>query len=174
MIADVDVLLFSLQEWEREGMVRYYHNTWGKWLSAEQYQDYKEKYGTEIWDYRDGIKIYFDCDGILHIDNCRDPELKEFLERRMKRWYGWIYHQYLEQFMRPVDVKGLIEPYTTMIKPGFFQIRCGNRFANYDEKQMNIIRKKKIKYDRCNHRYVIDTGFPRLDPVLEAITRNLK
>ena len=173
MIADPDVIMATLPEWERDGEIRYYHNTWGRWLSAGQASEYRDRYGVDVWDNKAGIKIYFDVYGILHIDRCRDPELKIFLEKRMTRWYWWTYKQYMSGFTTKMNVGGLIRPYTTTIKPGFYQIRYKGLTVNFDERQMDRIGEKRIEYNRKSRRYTIDTKYPRLDRILKAITDDI-
>lgn len=52
------------------------------------------RFGIDPADRESGIKVYFDGDGYLRIDNCRDPDLKVFLKNRMAGWYRWARDEY--------------------------------------------------------------------------------
>jgi len=173
LIADVDVLEFGLRRWERDGLVRYYHGWWDKYLKPEQKAEYMAKYGRPLDPFRSGIGVYFDSIGRLHIDNCPDPELYAFLERMMNRWYGYAYLQYVSESTELLKIDALLAGCIKDLKPGFYQIRYDGLVVNLDEKQLARVRRNGVVgYDSRNKRYMIKSTQPRLDEILEAIVKD--
>lgn len=151
-------------------MVRWYYDGWGRFLSTEQILDYRMRFGVDPADRESGIKVYFDGDGYLRIDNCRDPDLKVFLENRMAGWYRWARDEYRMK-QGAMNVLELIDPYTRVLKPGFYQTRYENAVFNFDEETRFMFSEMYLPFDHHSGRWYVNTGFPRLDGIVREIVR---
>jgi hypothetical protein len=68
---------------------------------------------------------------------------------------------------RILDVIG---PYTKVLKPGFYQVRCKNLFFNFDEVYKSHLEwAGYIDVDYRNGTYDVNTEFPEFNLVLWAI-----
>ena len=163
-----------LRIWEgANGLTRWYYNKWECFLSDGQIRDYRSEFGTDLTDPDSGIRVFFDDRGYLHIDNCRDPDLKTFLEYRMMNWYQWAKEEYrVKQGYPPMNVLELIEPYTRELKPGFHQTRFEDMVFNFDEETRFMMSERYLPFDHSWPGYIVNTGFPRLDSILKAIIRH--
>lgn len=155
-------------------MVRWYYDKWGRFLSSEQVMDYRVRFGVDPADRESGIRVYFDGDGYLRIDNCRDPELKMFLENRIAGWYNWARDEYrMKQGYPAMNVLELINPYTRVLKPGFYQTRYEGSVFNFDEETRFMFSEMYLPFNHHSGRWYVNTGFPRLDDILGAIVRDV-
>lgn len=170
MRGEIEVIRTKLSAWEGNGMVRFYYDNWDHYLTYEQLCDYEQEYRVDPKDFKLGIKVFFDGNGELHIQNCHDPDLKAFLEKKMNGWYHWAYDQFMKQFISDIRIDALIRPYVTEIKPGFYQIRYKDMFLNLDDLQYShLMCFGTIQYDSRDKRYIIKTEYPRFDKILKEL-----
>ncbi len=155
------------------GQVHYYYNNWPHYLDEGQRESYWSAYGAWLDGPRTEIKVFFDSDGWLHIDGCQDPELRAYLTEKMGGWYAWASNAYERDHPRYIEMLSpsiIIEAYAKPLKPGFWQLSHGGAFVNIDRDQMAHAKGFGIaKYDTREKRYVVETGYPRLDRILEGL-----
>ncbi len=167
----------KLDPWESDsGVVRYYYKRWAHYLSPEQVLSYQSEYGEWLDSPRPSVSVYFDSEFWLHIDGCLDPGLRSYLEERMAGWCDWALAEYDRDHPRLVGARQLgtlLDEHAKPIKPGFWQISHEGVYVNLDEQQMAHFRwSGTISYDRVEKRFVVRTGYPRLDRVMEGIVRD--
>ena len=170
---ETEVIALQLRRWKGDGFSRYYYNKWLRYLSDEIIQSYKDRFGIDPRDSENGIKMFFDDNGCLHIENCQDKELEIYLEKKMTGWYRWATKQYEMRHSGGYKIIDLIEPYTKILKPGYYQVRYNDLFFNFDESYRKHI--KQIGYvdvDYNNGTYYVRTEHPDLDRILMAIMRD--
>ena len=120
----------------------------------------------------DGVRVYFDTEGWLHVDGCPDPGARRAIEEWAEGWYegareglgktgpglGWS-----------CPVSAVIGRFARPIKPGFVQLSCGGESVNLDEGQAARYGAMEAVYDPVACRYAAGTGYPRLDRVLDGL-----
>ena len=88
-------------------------------------------------------------------------------EDKMKDWYSWVKSEYREkQGYPPMNVLEIIEKYTKVLKPGFYQTRFNDKVFNFDEEIRFWIDELYLPFNHCLPGYVVNTGYPRLDAIL--------
>ena len=169
--AHSNVIGALLRSWEGpKGIMRWSYNNWECFLDSEQILDYRMRFGVDPTDGESGIRVYFDDWGYLHIDNCRDSDLKVFLENRMAGWYHWAREEYRRRQGYPaMNVLELIDPYTKVLKPGFYQARYRNLVFNFDEEMRFMFSETYLPFDHHSCRWYVNTGFTGLDGILRAV-----
>ncbi len=169
--AHPNVIGAFLRSWEGpNGLTRWYYNKWERYLSPSQITEYRARYGVDPTDEDAGIRFFFDDKGYLHIDNCRCPDLRPFLEDRMSGWYRWAREEYRRKQGYPaMNVLEMIEPHTKVLKDGFYQTRYEDTVFNFDEEIRFMLSETYLPFDHSIPGYFVCTGFPRLD----EIVRNL-
>jgi hypothetical protein len=171
VICDPVVIDLLLEPWldGRGRVVRYYLNEWGTALTEDQVARCLDEHGVRL---HVDAKAYFDTEGWLHVDGCPDPDARESIAQWASRWYvgarerlgktgprlGWSYPvgKVIGEFARPLS-------------PGFVQLSCGGLSVNLDEEQVARYGSMEARYDPDACRYVADTGYPRLDRILDGL-----
>ncbi|MBR3477256.1 MAG: hypothetical protein IKH39_08940 [Candidatus Methanomethylophilaceae archaeon] len=165
-----EVIRTKLRLWERNGLKRYYFNDWDRFFDCSIWYDYQKEYGVDPFDKELGIRVFFDKDGFLFIDNCHDPGMKMVLEDRMKDWYHRAEESYNGSNSMYVRIIDLISPFMKELKPGFYQVGYKGCFFNLDEDMMCHYRwAGYVTYRFRTKEYVVETGNPRFDEILVAI-----
>lgn len=83
-----EIIRTKLKKWDGpNGLVRYYYNDWTRYFEPYELMRYRDEFEVDPTDSKVGIKVFFDSDGCLHVDNCHDPEMKAILKRKMYGWY---------------------------------------------------------------------------------------
>lgn len=169
-----EVIRTRLSVWEgHNGLKRYYYNDWTRYCKNGELESYELKYHVNPTDSKVGIKVFFDGDGVLHINNCHDPDLKAFLEYKMEGWYRWVENKFNETFMVSVKVIDLIRAYVTEFKPGMFRVDYNGKFFIFDSEYMAHLKwTVYAAYDRRNGNCNVDTGYPKLDAIVRDIMQN--
>lgn len=160
-----------LRRWDGpDGLQRWYYNKWDHYLTSEQILDYRARYGIYPSDSDAGIRIFFDADGYLHVDNCRDADLQVYLESKMVGWCEWAKQTYRsKQGYPPMNVLELIEPYTVCIKDGFWQARYKDKVFNFDSEMRFDMEFSYLPFDPSSCGYVLMMPYPTLNTMLKAI-----
>lgn len=165
-----EIIRTKLKKWERGDLVRYYFNDWPRYLSYSQTEEYREKYSIDPEDREVGIKVYFDDEGYLHIDNCHDPDLKVYLEEKMKQWYRSAEDRFAFNHSGDLKIMDLIGPYITKIGPGSYQVKHGGSVFSFDESYMDYLKHSGyLPVDHQSGNYSVHTGKPELDKILADI-----
>lgn len=165
-----EIIRLQLPKWEGNGLTRYYYNRWDHYFKNEELFEYKSTYGVDPLDRNVGIKVFFDDEGYLHINNCHDPDLKMFLEKKMEGWYWWASRQHEMKHSGGFKILDVIEPYTKVLKPGFYQVRYKNLFFNFDDLYRSHLEwAGYIDVDYNNGTYDVNTEYPDFNLVLWAI-----
>ncbi len=170
-IGDPLVVHMVLEPWldGRGRVVRYYLNGWRRGVE-------RELAGRHNWDGNvlplDGVKVYFDADGWLHVDGCPDPDMRESIARWAEGWHRAARERLGKTGPRlgwSCPVSAVIGRFARPVAPGFVQLSCGGETVNLDEGQVARYGAMDAVYDPNACRYVTDTGYPRLDRVLGGL-----
>lgn len=172
---DLRVIRSALKRWESDrGQVRYYYNDWARHLTQEQFDRYWKEHGTWLDDPRDGMKVFFDDGGWLHIDGCPSQALRDLLAKEITDWYREEQGCYECLHPRLVEkpnsmLRVLITSCAEPFKQGFWRVSGGGITVNLDDTQLAHYKTfGRLFYDTEEGRYVFDTGYPRLDKALGA------
>ena len=163
----------QLKMWEGNGYRRYYYNNWYRFFEPEELYEYQKKYNVSAEDPKLGIKVFFDDEGTLHINNCHDTEMKIVIEERMKGWYRWACRQNDMRHSGDYKILDLIEPYTTEFKPGMYRVDYKEKFFIFDRDYHAHL--EWAGYVRVNYNtgtYSVDTEFPKLNDILKEIMKD--
>lgn len=165
-----------LRRWNGPGgLMRWYYDNWDRCLSREQILDYHARYGINPTDSDAGIRIFFDAEGYLHIDNCRDADLQTYLEYKMGGWCEWAKREYRsKQGYPPMNVLELLEPYTVCLKDGFWQARYKDKVFNFDSVMRYDMEFSYLPFDSSAPGYFIQTPYPALNNMLKDIIDDTK
>ncbi len=120
----------------------------------------------------DGVRAYFDTDGWLHVDGCPDPDMRESIARWAVGWHRATRERLGKTGPRlgwSCPVSAVIGRFARPVAPGFVQLSCGGESVNLDEGQVARYGAMEAVYDPEACRYVADTGYPRLDRVLDGL-----
>lgn len=168
---DPVVIRTKLRFWEGpNGLTRYYYDRWDHYCENGELESYWEKFHVDPKDFKLGIKIFFDGDGLLHINNCHDPELRIFLEEKMKGWYMWACHQYDKDNIETINVWDVIEPYTTEFKPDMYRVEFNGKMFVFDIDYRAFVNwSKVIEINSRTKSFTPYSGFPRLDDIIADI-----
>lgn len=170
-----EIIRTKLQMWESNGLRRYYYNRWDHYFQNGELFEYQKRYGIDPLDREVGIKVFFDDKGVLHINNCHDPDMKVFLEEKMKGWYRWACNQYDMQHSGGYKIMDLIEPYITTIRPGFYQVRYKDMFFNFDDSLLTHLKwAGYVEFNYRNGTYYVETEYPDFDRLIMAIVEDKK
>lgn len=131
------IIRTQLRIWDGpDGIQRYYYDNWTHYFQPDELNDYWAKYKVDPRDFKLGIKVYFDADGTLHISNCHDPDMKMFLEEKMKGWYQWAENRCMPNHSGEFRILDLIMPYTEEFKPGMYRTSYYDRIFVFDRDYM--------------------------------------
>lgn len=160
--------------WEgQNGLRRFYYNNWDRYCENSQLEDYKQRYLIDPLDRDVGIKVFFDDEGYLHINNCHDPELKTFLERKIIGWYKWTAEKFSEAHSFNIKVIDVVRPYLTEFKPGMFRVDYDGKTFIFDSNyKAHLDWTVFATYNYGTEKYSVDTGFPKLDEIVLDMLKN--
>jgi len=165
-----EIIAAKLNMWQRGSLIRYYYDGWNRYLSDSQVQEYRSRFGIDPADRDEGIKVYFDQDGFLHIGNCHDPELEIYLEWKMEGWYHYAEKYYSLCHYSDGKILDFIRPYTKELKPGSYRTEYAGTVFDFDEDYMAFLKKfGYLVFDYNTGRYRICTGSSQLDKILSGI-----
>ena len=166
------IIRTQLRIWDGpNGIQRYYYDNWTHYFRPDELNDYWSKYNVDPRDFKLGIRVYFDGDGTLHISNCHDPDMRMFLEEKMKGWYRWAVNRNNDNHKAPC-ILDLIQPYTEEFKPGMYRTTYNGMTFIFDMEYRDQLEFAVFPiFDYREGHYYSDTGFSRLDAIVNEILK---
>lgn len=169
------IIRSQLKMWEGNGYRRYYYDRWDHYFESGELYEYQKKYNVDPQDSKLGIKVFFDGEGCLHINNCHDPEMKLIIEEKMKGWYRWACKQNDYQHSGDYKILDLIEPYTTEFKPGMYRVDYKGKIFIFDrDYHAHLEWSGYIGVNYNTGSYLVQTEFPKFDIILKEILKDNK
>lgn len=166
-----EIIERQIKPWEGpDGRRRYYFNDWDRFFVNGELDRYRIESGIDPTDRIDGIKVFFDEDGRLHINNCFDANLGIVLEHRMEGWYRKAVVDHDCHHSGDCKVLDLISPYCEEFKKGMYRVEHEGKVFIFDQDYMDRLQDcEYVLMDYNNGTYSVCTGFPRLDIILKDI-----
>ena len=173
MKGDVIVISSCLKPWERYGMVRYYCTSRVRFTEEER-EDYLQKTGTDPEDRSKGIKVYFDEEGELHIDNCHLPEYERTIESRVTAWYEHQCALFRSRFLKRIHIYDHLERYMSQTSEGTYKIEYRGVSYVCEKCDINYLRRfGEVTYDALSATYEIGPQEPELRKILSMMIDDL-
>lgn len=166
------VISCSLKMWEKYGNVRYYLNDWNRYLVDSECESYSSRTGKDPFDRKNGIKVYFDIECRLHIDNCEDEQFRQRIGLAVHSWYAQAEDSLRHRYSKTIHIFDLIEPYLTQNTDGTWDLSYGGiSLKLYDYDIPFIKRSYSVIYNELTRRYEID--FPEME-IVEIMKRIIR